>query len=70
MGEARRRPTYEMMPVAESVVERVAGIMGKHSASAQALAEFRRRRAAGEDVALIRAPGMALVGPAGERDDG
>lgn len=44
-------------------VERIAHIMGEQSASAQALAEFDRRTAAGENVKLYRGNGSMFVGP-------
>ncbi|NVL49855.1 hypothetical protein F2S72_08895 [Pseudomonas syringae pv. actinidiae] len=44
-------------------VERIAQIMGTQSASAQALAEFDRRTAAGETVKLYRGKGSMFVGP-------
>lgn len=44
-------------------VARVADIMGKHSAAAQALAEFDRRTGAGEAVKIYRGSGSLFVGP-------
>lgn len=43
--------------------ERLAKIMGKSSAAAKALDEMKRRRAAGEDVALLICGSIILVGP-------
>lgn len=49
--------------MARADVERIAQIMGSQSASAQALAEFDRRTAAGEAVKLFRGAGSMFVGP-------
>lgn len=43
--------------------ERVARIMGPSSASALALAEYRRRRAGGEDVEIFQTGRTLIVGP-------
>lgn len=44
-------------------VVRVADIMGEHSAAAQALADYDRRTAAGEQVKFYRGKGRMFVGP-------
>jgi len=43
--------------------ERLAGIVGTHSATNQALIELKRRLADGEDVCLLIAGSMIWVGP-------
>lgn len=55
--------TVMVQELARQDVERIAHIMGEHSASAQALAEFDRRTAAGENVKLYRGNGSMFVGP-------
>jgi hypothetical protein len=52
-----------MQECESSVLERCARIFGPESASARALAEYRRRMSAGEDVRVFTAAGMWLVGP-------
>lgn len=57
-----QKPTM-VQEVPRKDVERIAHIMGEQSASAQALAEYDRRTAAGESVKLYRDQGSMFVGP-------
>ena len=51
-------------PMSEDMLERIADIIGWHSAAGRALTELRRRLAAGEDVACYNRRGVAfVVGP-------
>lgn len=52
-----------MEPVAKSIVNRVAKIMGPRSAAQQALDDAERRENAGEAVAFYRSEGAWFVGP-------
>jgi len=62
-----RQPSQPLLiPINEADVARVAGIIGSASASALALAELHRRRAAGETVGLFQDPQnptFIIVGP-------
>lgn len=51
-------------PVSREVLERVARIVGPHSAAAQALTELDKRIKAGERVAAYQAGTAFYVGPA------
>ena len=57
----RKKQEFVIYPVERA--ERLARIMGEHSASAQALAELKRRQTAGEDVVLLVGGSTILVGP-------
>jgi len=58
---SKKTNKVELTLVDEAVLENVARIMGEQSASAQALEEVKRRRAAGEDAYIFEAPHRTLV---------
>lgn len=57
-------------PISEEVVKTTAEILGPHSATAQALKDAERRRAAGETVEFFKAGHSIFVrGTAGSQTD-
>lgn len=58
-----KRKQIEVAEYPVERAERLAHIMGDQSATARALAELKRRRAAGENVVLLIAGAAILVGP-------
>lgn len=65
-------PNRQMAQDDEVSAQRVATILGEHSAAAHALAELARRRASGEDAFITEGGGSWWVGcwPAEEACDG
>lgn len=53
----------EIQEITREDVARVAHIMGEQSGAAQALAEYDRRMAAGENVKIYRGNSSLFVGP-------